>query len=722
MDVLRALVERLNLSSRPRQSKRRNRKPDSARDTANSYAPIRPALRSQEQPLPLLTPIHEDSFLADVDADVAGLALEQVVQHQPPPQQQPQAEHALAHVTLPSPSLEKDMSFLPNVKAPGAEDISPEVPSTVSYGPSPTVGYLGGSELLRLFEPDYRRTAATTTATDQQLQGRGSRAAVIIEEGGNLPPVELQQSFAESYFNYCWPWCPVLDKQAFYREADGPPSHLLVNALALLGMQIRPPIMQHARAKDYYDRAKMLFYMDEESSALVCLQSIMLFYWWAPRGPSQVHKDASWWWTGVAIKYAQQMGLHREPSKVEDVGGAVAQGLRRRIWWTLFARERLTAMCQGRPLTISPEDCNVREPSLEDFGPSSDDPRAEIFIHWVRLCDVIGRVSQHLSRPTEGGRSPSFPTPLAEQLIAWAANLPAHLRLPDMSDRSRQFDRDVLKLHLPYLTTVTILHLNWSYQHPSQPWPEAYTAAVLSASCVTRIFKNLLARGKIRFLGAIACWYVSTAIVALLHTQRIETLAGPGANDIRVLRLALNELANLWPTTAIFVKGFDRLGAFEQLANAPGGGDGRQQQGSQQQGENPPRMAQMQQVPQVQQSGVQRITPPVGVHLPSNDNPPLPSSSMVDVHLQWPHGIEWQSYFPHVTTRTCGLAEVLLSEQHQPPGDVWSGLSLLSWFGLGDTEAPAQFQNLFDPTDTMFDPFLENLASVCWMGESGGTF
>lgn len=55
--------------------------------------------------------------------------------------------------------------------------------------------------------------------------------------------------------------------------------------------------------------------------------------------PHTVHKDAAWWWTGLAIKYAQQLGLHREPKSAEDVGGTAMQGLRRRIWWTLFVRD-----------------------------------------------------------------------------------------------------------------------------------------------------------------------------------------------------------------------------------------------------------------------------------------------------------------------------------------------------------------------------------------------
>jgi hypothetical protein len=60
-----------------------------------------------------------------------------------------------------------------------------------------------------------------------------------------------------------------------------------------------------------------------------------------------VHKDAAWWWTGIAIKYAQQVGLHREPKNVQDVGGEAMQGLRRRIWWTLFVSS--TTLSKSRP-------------------------------------------------------------------------------------------------------------------------------------------------------------------------------------------------------------------------------------------------------------------------------------------------------------------------------------------------------------------------------------
>lgn len=155
-----------------------------------------------------------------------------------------------------------------------ASDSSNNPPNASQNTPyTTTMGYLGNSGILSLFEPDSR-----IIASNEQGQNTYSSSTDT-----DLPPTELQQSFAETYFEYCWPWCPILDKKALWDKLDLSPSPLLINALALLGTQVRTPIMQHAKAIDYYNRAKMLFYTDYEDDPLVCLQAIMMFYWWAPR-------------------------------------------------------------------------------------------------------------------------------------------------------------------------------------------------------------------------------------------------------------------------------------------------------------------------------------------------------------------------------------------------------------------------------------------------------
>ncbi|PGG96028.1 hypothetical protein AJ79_09769 [Helicocarpus griseus UAMH5409] len=367
----------------------------------------------------------------------------------------------------------------------------------------------------------------------------------------DLPPPALQESFIDTYFQYCYTWCPILDNSTVFLEQEESSSILLNQALALLGSRIQPPVLQHAPPSVYYNRAKSLFHGNHENNPITCIKSLLLFYWWgsAPNSPSL---DTVWWWTGVAIRLAQQIGLHREPRSGQVMRPNETPGLRRRIWWTLFARERQTSICQGRPCIIDPLDCNVREPTLDDFPDPKDHFSAQTFIYWVRLSDVVGRVAKYLLQKTE---TTQFPGHLARECVDWIQALPEPLRLPISTNRTTPFNRDVHQLHLPYLTTVTLLYLAKS----TQPLPKAYTTAVLSASCVARIFEDFLARGSIRFLQGMAGWHIAVAILVLLHARRIKPLTESADNHINILKIALKEMAKMWPSASMLDKEFDRL-------------------------------------------------------------------------------------------------------------------------------------------------------------------
>ena len=106
-----------------------------------------------------------------------------------------------------------------------------------------------------------------------------------------------------------------------------------------------------------------MFYEDEEPDNLACLRGLLLFYWYAPRSTATVHRHSSWWWTSVVVRHAQQMAMHRAAASLDS--SPETSGIGRRVWWTAFARERLTALCQSKPPIIDPGDCNVPDPSLE---------------------------------------------------------------------------------------------------------------------------------------------------------------------------------------------------------------------------------------------------------------------------------------------------------------------------------------------------------------------
>ncbi|KAL4877818.1 fungal-specific transcription factor domain-containing protein [Aspergillus karnatakaensis] len=454
-----------------------------------------------------------------------------------------------------------------------------------------------------------------------------------------LPNPDLQQSFVETYLEYCLPWCPVLDRDQLNID-ELSQSPLLVNALAIVGSHIQPPVMPHDGPASYYERARNLFYNDSEPDVVRSLQAVSLFYWWSPRPPSILHRHSSWWWTSVVIRHCQQLGVHQQPSPGPGLASSQhnhpanhrSHLIRRRIWWTAFARERLTALCQNKPCTIDPTDCDIAEPTLDDFPDAVADPttliKAEIFIHWVRLCGIIGRIAKYIARPTADSTNP-FPTHLARELISWITCLPPHLQLPIHSTRTTTFNRDIHQMHLPYLAAIIILHLKHQQPHQSQ----AYPPAVLAASCIARIFRDTLSRGGTRAYQAITGWYCGMAFVALLQACRVEGLARAANEDLDILTMAVDQLRGMWPTANIFHIGFQRLrpgaraeGAEALLSLSSGVLHNSNLTNDTANGVEPGLVA-----------GVE----------PTAQTDPM-------------EGINWMEYFPFATAQTSGVAERLL--------------------------------------------------------------
>ncbi|KAF9889822.1 hypothetical protein FE257_006912 [Aspergillus nanangensis] len=207
--------------------------------------------------------------------------------------------------------------------------------------------------------------------------------------------------------------------------------------------------------------------------------------------------------------------------------------------------------------TCSPHvvNCNVREPSVADF-PDPKDPVAEIFVQWVRLCSIVGRVGDHLRSTT--ARIPSTVTGLLDQLKEWVHSLMPHLRLlPFATAPTQRLERDIYLLHLPYLSTITLLHMKKS---GAAHVPTATTPAILSASCVAQIFEGLLIRGSLRFLQGNAGWQIALAVLALLNARRVGGALQVAANaHICVLRVALKEISQRWDSAKMYDKGIERL-------------------------------------------------------------------------------------------------------------------------------------------------------------------
>lgn len=479
---------------------------------------------------------------------------------------------------------------------------------------------------------------------------------------------DLRQSFMETYFNYCYPWCPVLDRSTLLEDLAQSP--ILDNALALVGTHVHPPLIPLPGPASYYDRARRLFYDDEEDNILSVLKAVSLFYWWAPRPPSVAHKHSSWWWTGIIIKLAQQAGFHRETTTGKERSD-IEFACKRRIWWTAFvsdsiatrllsltvqARERLTAICQGKPCLIDPDDCSMPPPSLEDFPELEDKTKAEVFIHWVRLCTIIGRIAKELSRHANASTTPRTALPVdlgMDDLIEWIRSLPQHLQLPIGAGHTLNFNRDIHQMHLPYLAVIVVLHLTRS----AQSLPQALPPATLAGSCIARILKDVLMRSEIRFLMPITCWYVGMGFIGLLQASRSEHLKEGALADLEILMLAIKQLKNMWATAAVFEQTFDRLRSNNSRCLSPE--------------EFPNR------------------------HLGNEQSTRALHSEQEVVLLQ--SGIDWMEYFPFVTAKTSLVAERLLARQNIDV-DFWNGVDETAFSSI------PHFQDFMGGLDSWVDP------------------
>ncbi|CAK7209140.1 hypothetical protein SCUCBS95973_000350 [Sporothrix curviconia] len=109
-----------------------------------------------------------------------------------------------------------------------------------------------------------------------------------------------------------------------------------------------------------------------ESFDLEILQALVIFLLLCRRYDSPRYV---WMMTGIAIRMAKGLGLHRDGSSFGGSLTAYEVEIRRRVWWTVCAIDVRSAEDQGTDLTIMPSDFDTRFPlniNDNDISPDSD--------------------------------------------------------------------------------------------------------------------------------------------------------------------------------------------------------------------------------------------------------------------------------------------------------------------------------------------------------------
>ncbi|KAF3233752.1 Transcriptional activator of fatty acid utilization, variant 2 [Orbilia oligospora] len=398
------------------------------------------------------------------------------------------------------------------------------------------VAYLGESSNLSLLVHD-RHGASDVVHYPLPESIRGARAQLteldseeidILNRRGAflLPPRALCDELVDAFFRHIAPIVPVINHNRFmqrYRDPANPPSLLLLQAVLLAGSRVctNPALMDASgsttpAALTFYKRAKALYDANYEDDRVTIVQSLILMGWYW-EGPEDVTKNV-FYWSRVATVVAQGSGMHRSVERSQL--SRADKRIWKRIWWTLFTRDRSVAVALGRPVHINTDDSDVEMISEDDFD--EDEPGASVeykpnplhvkfFLHYVKLCEIMGLVlSQQYSVALRTRRHHVIDLTHSDMALAdWMINLPEEMKY-HMNDVRRQNFWAAL-LHSTYYTTLCLLHR--AHMPPATLPDSAHLNNTISgypsrkiafqaAANITAIIQNLRAHDELKYCPA----------------------------------------------------------------------------------------------------------------------------------------------------------------------------------------------------------------------------
>ncbi|KAF8533249.1 fungal-specific transcription factor domain-containing protein [Trichophaea hybrida] len=444
------------------------------------------------------------------------------------------------------------------------------------------VAYLGESSNLSLLVQDkHGSTDVLHYPLPENIRGTRARLTEldtieidILHQRGAflLPPRALCDELVAAYFRWVAPIVPIINRSRFmrrYRDPKNPPSLLLLQSVLLAGSRVcdNPQLKDPSgsttpAAMTFYKRAKALYDANYEDDRVTIVQSLVLMGWYW-EGPEDVTKNV-FYWSRVATIVAQGSGMHRsvEHSQLSQAD----KRLWKRIWWTLFTRDRSVAVALGRPVHINTDDSDVEMVTDDDF--LDDEPgfpaeyppdplHVQFFLHHVKLCEIMGLVlAQQYSVASKQRRNNQIDLQHSDLALAdWMVHVPSEMRY-HVEDKSRQNFWAAL-LHSTYYTTLCLLHRAhmppaMSTAESSTPMDEGnYTSrniAFRAAHGITSIVDNLAQHDELKYCPAFIVYSLFSALIMHVYQMRSTNSQVVMETRERMKKCmdALREVSRVW--------------------------------------------------------------------------------------------------------------------------------------------------------------------------------
>lgn len=301
----------------------------------------------------------------------------------------------------------------------------------------------------------------------------------------------------------------------------------------------------------------------------------------------------AWLYVGMAVRMAQDLGLHKSADQWSNVGIALFTDAelqeRRRIWYGCVVMDKYVSSYIGRPVAVFEHDFDTELPSVEeldelevwvthpspvylDDGTEESSPApitatgyviscfnesAKLSIILSMIMQTIYPIRPHSFRQTEFNR--------IEQLLnKWYLELPEHLRFDANSPKYVTQPPHILTLHMQYWCTVLLLHRPF-IRHLSSTGSKRlsptskeselransrkhYDQCVQAANQITSVVSVFVKHHCPRRAPVFLCYYVFTA--AVMHVSTLQTYPAdpPASSGLRKCMDILERMQRVWPS------------------------------------------------------------------------------------------------------------------------------------------------------------------------------
>jgi len=332
------------------------------------------------------------------------------------------------------------VSNTPKSRSPEGAEVFLGESSSISlvHGPhTPSTNHHSPAERTRLRYPIPDAVSITSSTSLFETRRKAARIEYLTKDGAfTYPSNEVCEVLLGAYFEWFHPCFPIFDRHTFFNSyVTKTVSPLLFQAVLFVGAthcnekvmkDLGFPSRQDAR-NQLYNHVKDIYDADYEADKVTVCQALILMSFW--RAGPLLEKDTRHW-LGAAISLAQSKGMHRSSSTTTFADAK----LRKRIWWSLYVRDRQCSVALGLPTRIRDEDCDIEMLEPADFEeedvsayPSflGRQKREHILfaIQMAKLTVYLGKIVLREYAPSSLPKKDSERSQLRDDLLKWEVEL-----------------------------------------------------------------------------------------------------------------------------------------------------------------------------------------------------------------------------------------------------------------------------------------------------------